>query len=291
VASILRKRGFRVSVIRHPMAYCGFKPVSRFSTMTDVDEETCTIEEREEFEPLVEMGNTVYAGIDYEKVLRASEEECEIIVWDGGNNDFPFINPAWEIVLLDALRPGHEMLYFPGEGKPESMRKIRENISLTNPGATVMEAPSVTRLDHPEWIEGKRVLVIEDGPTLTHGGMSYGAGAAVSRQLARSLVDPRPYAVGSLKEIFEKYPHIGTVLPAMGYSESQIKELEETIRRSVCDTVVIATPIDLKRRIRIDQPAVRVTYDFDIDLAPHIERFVKERGKEFEIQVKVENRI
>ena len=184
VASLLRERGFTVSVIRHPMAYCGFKPVSRFSTVRDVDEKTCTIEEREEFEPLVEMGITVYAGVDYERVLRAAEEECQIIVWDGGNNDFPFIKPDWEIVLLDALRPGHEMLYFPGEvnlrranlliitkvneGGQESLRRIKENISLANPGAAVMEAPSVTHLDHPELIEGKRLLVIEDGPSSTH---------------------------------------------------------------------------------------------------------------------------
>jgi len=295
VVALLRKRGIRVSVIRHPMVYCGFKPVSRFSTMRDVDEDTCTIEEREEFEPLVEMGITAYAGVDYEKVLRAAEEECEMIVWDGGNNDFPFIKPDLEIVLVDALRPGHEMLYFPGEvnfrradlliitkvneGEPESLLKIRENISLTNPGAAVMEAPSVTHLDRPGWIEGKRVLVIEDGPTITHGGMPYGAGAAISKKLARELVDPRPHAVGSLRKVYERFPHIGNVLPAMGYSDSQIKELEETIRRSECDAVVIATPIDLKRRIRIDQPAVRVTYDFDIDLGPFIERFLKKKSR------------
>ncbi len=293
VASFLKKRGLRLSVIRHPMVYCGFKPVFRFSTMKDVDEDTCTIEEREEFEPLVETGITVYAGVDYEKVLRASEEESEIIVWDGGNNDFPFIKPDLEIVLVDALRPGHEMLYFPGEvnlrranlviitkvneGEPESLRKIRENISLTNPEAVVLEAPSVTHLDHPEWIEGKRVLVVEDGPTITHGGMPYGAGAVISRKLARELVDPRPDSKGSLKEIYAKYPHIGKVLPAMGYSEGQIKELEETIRSSQCDAVVIATPIDLKRTIKIDQPVVRVTYDFEVDLNPYIERFLHER--------------
>jgi predicted GTPase len=235
MASLLKKRGIKISVIRHPMAYCSFKPVSRFSDMKDVDEEACTIEEREEFEPLVRMGITVYAGVDYEQVLRAAEKESQVIIWDGGNNDFPFIRPDWEIVLLDALRPGHEKLYYPGEvnlrraelliitkvneGDEESLKTIRENISLANPQAKVMEAPSVIDLDHPEWIKDRRVLVIEDGPTITHGGMPYGAGVAVSRGLARELVDPRPYAVGSLQEVYEKFPHIGKVLPAMGYSE------------------------------------------------------------------------
>jgi len=290
MAIFLKKRGFNVSVIRHPMAYCVFEPVVRFSDMRDVDEEACTLEEREEFEPLVEMGITVYAGVDYEEVLRQTEKESQMIIWDGGNNDFPFIKPDWEIVLLDALRPGHEKLYYPGEvnfrradlllitkvneGSEESLKKIRENISLANPWAMVLEAPSVTHLDHPERIEGRRVLVIEDGPTITRGGMPFGAGAVASKKLAQELVDPRPYAVGSLREVYKKYPHIGHVLPAMGYSEEQVKDLEETIRRSVCDAVVIATPTDLRRKIRIDQPTVRVLYDFDIDLTPLIDRFL-----------------
>ena len=293
LATLLRKKGLRVSVIRHPMAYCEFKPVLRFSDRKDVEEETCTLEEREEFEPLVEAGITVYAGVDYERVLRAAERESQVIVWDGGNNDFPFIKPDWEIVLVDALRPGHEKLYYPGEvnlrradlliitkvneGSQESIREIRKNISLMNPGAAVLEAPSVTRLDHPERIADKRVLVIEDGPTITHGGMSDGAGASASRKLARELVDPRPYVMGSLKEVYRNYPHIGRVLPAMGYSEAQVKDLEDTIRRSVCDAVVIATPTDLGRKIRIDQPTVRVDYDFNVNLLPMIDRFIKKR--------------
>jgi predicted GTPase len=293
LASLLKRRGFNVSVIRHPMAYCGFKPVLRFSKMKDVDEEACTIEEREEFEPLVEMGLTVYAGVDYEQVLRQAEGESQVILWDGGNNDFPFIRSDLEIVLLDALRPGHERLYYPGEvnlkradlliitkvneGSEESLRLIKKNISLENPEAEVLEAPSMTHLDHPERIEGKRVLVIEDGPTITHGGMPFGAGAAASVKSARELIDPRPYAKGSLKEVYERYPHIGRVLPAMGYSEEQIRDLEETIRGSVCDAVVIATPIDLGRRIKIKQPIVRVTYDFDVDLAPFIGWVTKDR--------------
>ena len=290
IASLLKKRGVKVSVIRHPMAYCVFKPVVRFSEMRDVDEEACTIEEREEFEPLVEMGITVYAGVDYEQVLREAEKECQVVIWDGGNNDFPFIKPDWEIVLLDALRPGHEKLYYPGEvnlrradlliiakvneGKEESLRKIKKNISITNPKAIVLEAPSVTHLDHPEYIDNKRVLVVEDGPTITHGGMPDGAGASASRKIARELVDPRPYAMGSLKEVYDRYPHIGLVLPAIGYSDEQVKDLEETIRRSPCDAVVIATPMDLRRKIIIGQPTVRVSYDFDIDLNPHIEWFI-----------------
>jgi len=290
IASLLKKRGIRVSVIRHPMAYCTFKPVLRFSNMADVDLEACTIEEKEEFEPLVEMGITVYAGIDYQEVLKAAEKESQVIIWDGGNNDFPFITPDLEIVLLDALRPGHEKLYYPGEvnlrradlliitkvneGKKESLNQIKESISRSNPMAKVMETSSLIEVDHPEWIEGKKVLVIEDGPTLTHGGMPDGAGASISKRLAKELVDPRPYAVGSLKEVFKRYPHIGKVLPAMGYSEAQVLDLEETIRRSDCDTVVIATPTDLTRKMRIDQPAVRVKYDFDIDLQPVIEDFL-----------------
>lgn len=293
IASTLKKRGVSVSVIRHPMAYCTFKPVLKFSKMEDVDQEACTIEEKEEFEPLVEMGITVYAGIDYKEVLREAEKESRIIIWDGGNNDLPFLRPDLEIVLLDALRPGHEVLYYPGEvnfrradlliiakvneGRMESLDRIRENIVRFNPGAKVLEAASMIRVDHPERIEGKRVLVIEDGPTITHGDMPDGAGASISRKLAGELVDPRPYAAGSLKEVFEKYSHIGNVLPAMGYSDEQIRDLEETVRRSVCDAVVIATPADLRRKIRIDQPAVRVSYSFDLDLQPVLEGFLKDK--------------
>jgi predicted GTPase len=293
IASLLKKKGLKVSVIRHPMAYCEFKPVLRFSNMRDLDEETCTIEEREEFEPLVEIGIMVYAGVDYKEVLRAAEQESQVIVWDGGNNDLPFVKPDWEVVLVDALRPGHEKLYYPGEvnlrradlliitkvneGSEESLKKIRRNISLMNPGAEVLEAPSVTHLDHPERILDKKVLVVEDGPTITHGGMPDGAGAAASKKLARELVDPRPYVVGSLREVYKKYTHIGQVLPAMGYSAEQIKDLEETIRRCECDAVVIATPTDLRRKIRIDQPTVRVSYDFNIDLHRHIDWFVDKK--------------
>jgi predicted GTPase len=291
LAGLLKKRDLMVSVIRHPMAYCGFKPVLRFSSIKDVEEETCTIEEREEFEPLVERGITVYAGVDYEQVLRDAEKESRVIVWDGGNNDFPFIRPDCEIVLVDALRPGHEKLFYPGEvnlrradlliitkvneASETSLKEIKKNISVANPGATVLEASTVIQLDLPAEVEGRRVLVIEDGPTITHGGMPDGAGAVASRKLRAELVDPRPYVVRSLKEVYEKYSHIGLVLPAMGYSEGQIKDLEETIERCPCDAVVIATPTDLRRKIRIDKPTVRVSYDFDVDLGPLVDRFVK----------------
>jgi predicted GTPase len=293
IASLIKKQGLKVSVIRHPMAYCSFKPVLRFSKMTDVDNEACTIEEREEFEPLVSMGITVYAGIDYERVLREAEKESQVLIWDGGNNDFPFVSPDLEIVLLDVLRPGHERLYYPGEvnlrradlliitkvneGSKDSLQRIRENISLLNPEAEVLEAPSVTHMEEPEKVRGRRVLVIEDGPTITHGGMPDGAGASACRKLAMELVDPRPYAVGSLREVYQKYPHIGRVLPAMGYSEEQIKDLEETIQNSESEAVVIATPTDLRRKIKIRQPTARVLYDFDIDLSAHVGEFLKRR--------------
>lgn len=293
IASLLHGKGWKVSVIRHPMAYCTFKPVLRFSSLEEVDREACTIEEREEFEPLVERGIPVYAGVDYEKVLRAAEENSQVILWDGGNNDFPFICSDLEIVLLDALRPGHEKGYFPGEvnlqradlliitkvneGEKEDLKRIRKNISRSNPSAKVMETASVVKVDEPDRVKGRRVIVIEDGPTLTHGGMPDGAGAAVARRLGAELVDPRPFAVGSLREVFEQYLHIGKVLPAMGYSEEQIQDLEATLRGSDCDTVVIATPADLRRKIRIDQPMVRVTYDFDIDLEPVVDEFLRGR--------------
>ena len=294
IARLLRGKGLRVVVIRHPMAYCSFKPVLRFASMKDIDAEACTIEEREEFEPLVEAGITVYAGIDYELVLREAEKEARLIIWDGGNNDFPFVRSDFEIVLLDALRPGHERLYFPGEvnlrrgdlliitkvneAKEGALAKIRENISKMNPKAPVLETSSILRLDRPELIKGKRVLVVEDGPTITHGGMPDGAGAAASRQWARELIDPREFAVRSLKTVFEQYPHMGRVLPAMGYSEEQIRDLAETIQRSEAEAVVIGTPTDLRKRIRIEAPATRVVYDFDVDLSSWLEGFLKRYG-------------
>lgn len=292
LATIFKDKGIRVSVIRHPMVYSSFDPVFSFGTIGDINRWASTIEEREEFEHLVERGITVYAGVDYEKVVRAAEKESEVLIWDGGNNDFPFIRADFEIVLLDALRPGHETLYYPGEvnlrranlfiitkvneAAEDSIRKIRDSISVVNRRAEIMEAPSVFGIDNPEVIRGRRVLVIEDGPSITHGGIPYGAGASASRGIASELVDPRRYAVGSIKETYERFLHIGKVLPAMGYSQTQIKELEETINNSDCDVVVAATPIDLRRIISINKPTVRVSYDFDIDLTGLVDSFIRQ---------------
>ncbi len=290
LALLLKELGLRISVIRHPMAYCDFMPLKKFSSMQDIDMGACTLEEREEFEHLVEKGITVYIGIDYEKILNAAEAHSQVIVWDGGNNDFPFIEPDLEIVLLDALRPGHETLFYPGEinllraslliiakvnaANPDDVGKIRNVIADKNPGASVLEAPSIVTVSDPDLIKGKKVLVVEDGPTITHGGMPYGAGFAACEGVASGFADPRPFAVGSIKEAYSKYPHIGPVLPAMGYSDGQKHDLEQTISQTPFDVAVVATPIDLRRLIRIEKPAVRVSYDFDIDLSSHINSFL-----------------
>ncbi len=292
LAHLFKEKGVKVSVIRHPMAYCDFTPSEKFSKMEDIDRQACTIEEREEIEPLVEKGITVFAGVDYVKVLTEAEKDSEIIIWDGGNNDFPFIRPDLEIVLIDALRPGHERLYYPGEvnlrrgnlliitkineAKEDALEGIRTSIRSVNPDAGVLETRSVFALSDYELVKGKRALVIEDGPTVTHGGMPYGAGVSATIGIVSEFLDARQYAVGSLRDAYTAFPHIGTVLPAMGYSESQIKDLEETISKVPADVVVVATPIDLRRVIRIDKPTVRVSYDFDIDLSGLADSFLKE---------------
>ncbi len=294
LAGLLRDSGADVSVIRHPMAYCDFIPVKKFSSMEDIDRGTCTIEEREEFEHLVQNGITVYSGLDYKKILEEAEKNSQVILWDGGNNDFPFILPDLEIVLLDALRPGHETRFYPGEvnlmrgnlliltkvndAKEIDIRSMKETIHRENPHAKVLEAPSVFTVGDYELIKGKKALVIEDGPTITHGGMPYGAGVSASRKIVSGFADPGPYAAGSIKEIYTKYPHIGPVLPAMGYSAVQIKELEETISKTPSDVVIIATPVNLRRIIKIDKPSVRVFYDFDIDLTEVAGSFLKAHG-------------
>lgn len=290
IAGVLKERGVRVAVLRHPMAYCDFIPAKRFSTMEEIDLGACTIEEREEFEPLVGSGITVYAGIDYQEVLRRAEKEADVLIWDGGNNDFPFVRPDLEIVLLDALRPGHETLFFPGEvnlrrghvliitkvneARTEDRERMRRTIRERNPAAGILEAPSVLSLSDPSLIRGRKVLVVEDGPTITHGGMAHGAGVAASSGVAAEVVDPRPFAKGSILETYRKFPHIGPVLPAMGYSERQREELAGTIARADADVVVVATPVDLRRIIRIEKPTVRVFYDFDIDLVPLMDSFL-----------------
>jgi predicted GTPase len=294
LARLLIEKGIRVSVIRHPMAYCDFVPARQFSSIEEIDEGACTIEEREEFEPLVERGVNVYAGVDYGKVLDQAGRDAQVIIWDGGNNDFPFIRPDFEIVLTDALRPGHETLFYPGEvnlrrgnlviitktneAQERDLAAIRATLRKVNPDAGVLEARSVFTLSDRNLAQGKKALVIEDGPTITHGGMPYGAGVLSSRGIVSECIDPRPFAVDSIREVYAKFPHIGPVLPAMGYSEGQMRELEETISRVPADVVIVATPVDLRRIMKIDRPTVRVSYDFDIDLEGLVRSFLKQHA-------------
>jgi len=282
VAAQLRTAGWKPVVVRHPMPYgdLASQAVQRFATMEDLDTQQCTIEEREEYEPHIRVGTVVYAGVDYEKILRQAEKEADAILWDGGNNDTPFYASDLEIVVADPHRPGHELAYFPGEvnlrradvilinkvdtAEHHDVETVRQNIKLNNPKAKVVEMASRVSLAMPETVKGKRVLVVEDGPTLTHGEMPYGAGVVAARQCeAAELVDPRPFAVGSIRSTFEHCKHLTNLLPAMGYSSMQRHELEETIRRTPCDVVVIATPIDLNRVIKIEKPNLRVTYEVE----------------------------
>jgi len=290
VTDILRSRGKRLAVIRHPMPYGDLRrhACQRFAALEDLDRYNCTIEEREEYEPHIERGTVVYAGVDYELILREAEREAEIIVWDGGNNDFPFIKSDLHIVLVDPHRAGHETRYHPGEtnlrmadvvvinkvdtAPPEKVMALREAVAEVNPEAVVIEAALPIFVDDESAIRGKRVLVVEDGPTLTHGEMSFGAGVIAARRFgAREIVDPRPYAVGSIKETYDKYPHLGTVLPAMGYGERQVRELAETINAADCDLVLIATPVDLRRIAELDRPALRVRYELQEIGKPDLE--------------------
>ena len=269
--------------------------IQRFATQADLIKCNCTIEEREEFEPLVDAGVTVYAGVDYADILKQVDKEADIIVWDGGNNDLPFIKPDLEIVVLDPHRPGHELLYYPGEAnfrradvliinkmdtaKGSAVDIIMKNIKQVNPEAVVVYAASVIKAAHGDSIQGKRVLVVEDGPTLTHGGMAYGAGIITAeRYNASEIIDPRPFATGSIKETLSLYPHIKNLIPAMGYAERQIKDLEDTINNIPCDMVLIATPVDLARIIKIDKPSVRISYEIEEmgrpAIADILERFI-----------------
>jgi predicted GTPase len=294
LARLLSTKGLSPTVVRHPMVYTDFSPWRRFATLGDIDGSPCTIEEREEFEQHVCEGVTVFAGVDYREVLAAAQKDADVIIWDGGYNDFPFVRSDLEIVVLDALRPGHECSFHPGEVNlrradvliiskvneaPEgAVTQIRENISRANPGASVLLAPSRVFLSDPDALRGRKALVIEDGPTITHGGMAFGAGVAGSRGIVSGYVDPRPYAVGSIREVYEKFTHIGPVLPAMGYAPNQVRELEETIARVPAEVVVIATPVNLGRLIRMEKPAVRVTYDFDVDLEGLVATFLRSHG-------------
>ncbi len=279
----LMDKGLKVVAIRHPMPYGDLvaQKVQRFATIEDLAFHKCTIEEMEEYEPHVVRGNVIYAGVDYEAILRAAENDpdgCDVLLWDGGNNDFSFYKPDLTIGVVDPHRPGHELSYYPGEvvlrisdvvvinkmdsAPPEGVQVVRENIEKVNPEAVVIDGASPIRVDNPEVIKGKRVLVVEDGPTLTHGEMKIGAGVVAARKFGASeLVDPRPYTVGKLSETFETYPEIGKLLPAMGYGEEQLKDLETTINNTDCDAVVIGTPIDLNRLITIKKPNTRVYYD------------------------------
>lgn len=299
VSLILRDMGFKVAAIRHPMPYGNLvkQTVQRFAEYSDLDKHECTIEEREEYEPHLDNGIIVYAGVDYEKILRQAEQEVDIILWDGGNNDFSFYFPDLQIVVADPHRPGHEISYHPGEtnvnsadvfvinkvdtADADNVIMVRQNLRRLNPDAIVIEAASPLFVDDPDAIRGKRVLVIEDGPTLTHGEMAYGAGYVAARRFgAAEIVDPRPFAVRSIKATYEKYPKTGPILPAMGYGEAQTRDLEATINKSDVDMVIIGTPIDLNRVIKINKPAQRVRYELqEIGQPTLTDILVKKFGK------------
>ena len=293
VAEILKSKK-KTCVVRHPMPYGNLvaQRVQRFATMEDLDRYECTIEEREEYEPHITRGVVVYAGVDYQAILEEAEKEAEIVVWDGGNNDTPFFKSDLEIVVADPHRPGHELSYYPGEvnfrranvivinkmdtSSFDHVNVVRSNIRKVNPKAVVVDAASPIFVEDPSAIFNKRVLVIEDGPTLTHGEMKYGAGVLAARKFAATeIVDPRPYAVGSIAETFQIYPEIGTLLPAMGYGAKQLKDLEDTINRADCDVVIIATPVDLRRLVKFNKPAVRVTYELQAIGTPTMEDVLK----------------
>ena len=294
VCRSLKKNYGRVVVIRHPMPYgkLSEEVCERFATYEDMKRYECTIEEREEYEPHIDVGNVVYAGVDYEQILRKAEREADVILWDGGNNDLPFYKPDLQIVVVDPHRPGHELLYYPGEANlrmadvvvinkvdtasPENVETVRKNVKMARPEAKIVEAASEIHVDDETLIRGKRVVAIEDGPTVTHGGMKEGVGAIAARKFgAKELVDPKPYAVGSIKRTYEKYPHLGQVLPAMGYGEKQIRELEQTIAAIDCDSLVLGTPIDLRRIMNLPKPAVRVRYEIRETTKPTIDEILR----------------
>ena len=296
VSLILRDMGYKVAAIRHPMPYGDLvkQAVQRFADYADLDKHDCTIEEREEYEPHIDNGIIVYAGVDYERILRQAEKEVDIILWDGGNNDFPFYVSDLEIVVADPHRPGHEFSYHPGEvntrtadvfvinkvdtADPEAIIQVRDSLNALNPSAVIIEAASPLFVDDPAAIRGKRVLVVEDGPTLTHGEMAYGAGWVAARRFgAAEIIDPRPYAVGSIRATFSKYPTTGDVLPAMGYGAQQTSELEETINKTDADLVIIGTPIDLSRILKIDKPFQRVRYELQEIGQPTLNEILKQK--------------
>jgi len=302
VIEYLMEKGLKVVAIRHPMPYGDLarQAVQRFATVEDLAKHECTVEEMEEYEPHVVRGNVIYAGVDYEAIVRAAEEDpdgCDIILWDGGNNDFPFYKPDLNMTVVDPHRPGDELKYYPGEvtlrmadvaiinkmdtAAPEAIQIVRENIAKVAPNAIVVDGASPIKVDDPSVIKGKKVLVVEDGPTLTHGGMKLGAGTVAAKKYgAAELIDPRPFTVGKLAETFEIYPNIGTLLPAMGYSDQQLKDLETTINNTDCEAVVIGTPIDLNRIVKINKPNTRVYYDLQEIGYPTLKEILNDFVKE-----------
>lgn len=306
IIELLMEQGLKVVAIRHPMPYGNLveQKVQRFATIEDLAKHKCTVEEMEEYEPHVVRGNVIYAGVDYEAILRAAEQDpdgCDVIIWDGGNNDFPFYVPDLNITVVDPHRAGHELTYYPGEvtlrladaviinkmdsAGPEGIQILRQNIAKVNPGAIVIDGASPIKVDNPELIKGKKVLVVEDGPTLTHGEMKLGAGVIAAQKYGASeMIDPRPYTVGKLSETFRIYPGIGALLPAMGYGAEQLKDLESTINKVECDSVVIGTPIDLNRIIKINKPNTRVYYDLQEIGYPDLKGLVNDFIKKFNLK-------
>ncbi len=299
VTDILKKKGYKIAVIRHPMPYGDLREQiwQRYENYADLDRYNCTIEEREEYEPHLDRGNILYAGVDYQEILKRAEKDVDIIVWDGGNNDLPFYKSDLHIVVTDPHRAGHEMTYYPGEANLrmadvvvmnkidtadlDKINQLRENIHQLAPEAILIEAASPLTVDHPELIRGKRVLVVEDGPTLTHGEMKYGAGVVAAQKYgAKEIVDPRPYAIGTIKDTYTKYPGIGTLLPAMGYGKKQIQELEDTINAVDCDIVIIGTPIDLSRIVKINKKSIRVKYELQEIGRPNLEEVLSQKIKD-----------
>ncbi len=294
IIKILRTKGFNAIVVRHPMPYGDLKKqiCQRFSSHEDLEKNNCTIEEIEEYEPHIREGIVVYAGVDYARILKEVEKKAEIIVWDGGNNDLPFFKPDLHIVIADARRAGHEVGYFPGQAnlmmadiiiinkfktaKKKDVLKVKENVRRLNPKAVVIMADMPKHVDRPKLVKKKRVVVVEDGPTLTHGGLSFGAGTLEAKRLRARILDPRPYAAKSVKEMYKKYPHIWKVLPAVGYGRKQIRDLEETINSAPCDAVLIGTPIDLGRYIKINKPYARVTYEIKEIGKPDLKEIINE---------------
>jgi predicted GTPase len=298
VSEILKKKGYKIAVIRHPMPYGDLREQiwQRYEAYADLDRYNCTIEEREEYEPHLVRGNILYAGVDYQEILKRAEKEADIILWDGGNNDLPFYQPDLHIVVTDPHRAGDEMTYYPGEANLrmadvvvinkidtadlDKINLLRENIHLLAPEAILIEAASPLTVDHSEFIRGKRVLVVEDGPTLTHGGMKYGAGVMAAQKFgAKEIIDPRPYAVGSIADTYVKYPDIGILLPAMGYGKKQMQELEDTINAIDCDLVIIGTPIDLSRIIKMNKKSIRAKYELQEIGRPDLEEVLSQKIK------------